>query len=91
MITIDGWTDNTCTDGVEALAALHGQATIAGGFFHVEAIRVYEEDHRQRAVDPAFQEDLDKAMDICGDGPLMAVKIEGYEGEYVIIIYPHAD
>lgn len=77
--------------GLSEDTALHGQAVVLGVPFHVTAIRVYEdEDGFQRAVDPAWEPELENIFALNGDVSMMTVEIEGHDGEYVLAIYPHS-
>jgi hypothetical protein len=72
-------------------AVLEGVLQIASTMFHVRAMRVVDPDARdQTVVDSAFTPEFEAVLDICGDGPLETVKIDGHDGEYVVVIYPFA-
>ena len=60
---------------------------INGTFHHVEAIRVIaDEDGRQHAASPAFEESVDAMFAIGGDGPFDTVSIKG--DSYVLVVIP---
>ncbi len=60
---------------------------INGTFHHLEAIRIYEdEDGRQRAEDPTFEETVDAMYQIGGDGPFYTVYIKG--DSYLLVAIP---
>jgi len=60
---------------------------INGTFHHLEAIRVIEdEDGRQHAASPEFEEIVDGMFLIGGDGPFDTVSIKG--DSYVLVVIP---
>jgi 6-phosphofructokinase len=60
---------------------------INGTFHHLEAIRVIEdEDGRQHAASPEFEESIDAMFTIGGDGPFDTVTIRGES--YVLVVIP---
>jgi hypothetical protein len=60
---------------------------INGTFHHLEAIRVCEdEDGRQHAADPAFEESVDAMYQIGGEGPFDTVSING--DSYLLVAIP---
>jgi len=84
----------TYDDDAETAAdsCLLGTVQISRAVFHAQAIRVVSDGNGiQEAEDPALEGDYDYARRLCADGPLMTVKIDGHEGDYVVVIYPHAN
>jgi hypothetical protein len=60
---------------------------INGTFHHLEAIRICEdEDGRQHAAAPEFEESIDAMFQIGGDGPFDTVSIKG--DSYVLVVIP---
>ena len=60
---------------------------INGTFHHLEAIRVIEdEDGRQHAASPDFEDTVDALFTIGGDGPFDTVSIRGEP--YVLVVVP---
>ncbi len=60
---------------------------INGTFHHLEAIRVIEdEDGRQHAASPDFEDSIDAMFTIGGDGPFDTVTIRG--ATYVLVVIP---
>jgi hypothetical protein len=60
---------------------------INGTFHHLEAIRVVEdEDGRQHAASPDFEEAVDGMFLIGGDGPFDTVSIR--EESYILVVIP---
>jgi 6-phosphofructokinase len=60
---------------------------INGTFHHLEAIRVIEdEDGRQHAAAPDFEDSIDAMFTIGGDGPFDTVTIRGEP--YVLVVIP---
>lgn len=60
---------------------------INGTFHHLEAIRVIEdEDGRQHAASPDFEDSIDAMFTMGGDGPFDTVTIHGLE--YVLVLIP---
>ena len=60
---------------------------INGTFHHLEAIRICEdEDARQHAADPAFEETIEAMYQIGGEGPFDTVSIKG--DSYVLVVIP---
>lgn len=60
---------------------------INGTLHHLEAIRIYEdEEGRQHAADPAFEESIEAMYQIGGDGPFDTVYIKG--DSYLIVAIP---
>jgi hypothetical protein len=60
---------------------------INGTFHHLEAIRIIEdEDGRQHAASPEFEEIVDGMFLIGGDGPFDTVSIKG--DSYVLVVIP---
>ena len=60
---------------------------INGTFHHLEAIRVIEdEDGRQHAAAPDFEDSIDAMFTIGGDGPFETVTIRGET--YVLVVIP---
>jgi 6-phosphofructokinase len=60
---------------------------INGTFHHLEAIRVIEdEDGRQHAASPDFEESIDAMFTIGGEGPFDTVSIKG--DPYVLVVIP---
>jgi 6-phosphofructokinase len=60
---------------------------INGTFHHLEAIRVVEdEDGRQHAASPDFEDSIDAMFTIGGDGPFDTVTIRGET--YVLVVIP---
>ncbi len=60
---------------------------INGTFHHLEAIRVIEdEDGRQHAASPEFEDTVDAMFQIGGDGPFDTVSIKG--DSYVLVVIP---
>lgn len=57
---------------------------------YIEALEVrVEGDMANVAVNPAYQGQVDRALDLCGDGPLCTTGIGGRE--HVVVLYPFAD
>ena len=60
---------------------------INGTFHHLEAIRIIDdEDGRQHAASPEFEEIVDGMFLIGGDGPFNTVSIKGES--YVLVVIP---
>ena len=60
---------------------------INGTFHHLEAIRVIEdEDGRQHAASPEFEENIDAMFTIGGEGPFDTISIKG--DSYVLVVIP---
>jgi 6-phosphofructokinase len=60
---------------------------INGTFHHLEAIRVIEdEDGRQHAAAPDFEDSVDAMFTIGGDGPFETVTIRGET--YALVVIP---
>lgn len=60
---------------------------INGTFHHLEAIRIIEdEDGRQHAASPEFEETVDAMFQIGGDGPFDTVSIKA--DSYVLVVIP---
>jgi hypothetical protein len=60
---------------------------INGTFHHLEAIRISEdEDARQHAASPDFEDSIDALFTIGGDGPFDTVTIRGET--YVLVVIP---
>jgi hypothetical protein len=60
---------------------------INGTFHHLEAIRIIEDDDgRQHAASPEFEEIVDGMFLIGGDGPFDTVTIRGES--YVLVVIP---
>jgi 6-phosphofructokinase len=60
---------------------------INGTFHHLEAIRIIEdEDGRQHAASPYFEDSIDALFTIGGDGPFDTVTIRGET--YVLVVIP---
>jgi hypothetical protein len=60
---------------------------INGTFHHLEAIRICEDqDGRQHAADPAFEESVEAMYQIGGDGPFDTVYIKG--DSYLLVSIP---
>jgi hypothetical protein len=60
---------------------------INGTFHHLEAIRIIEDDDgRQHAAAPEFEERIDGMYQIGGDGPFDTVSIKG--NLYVLVVIP---
>ncbi len=60
---------------------------INGTFHHLEAIRVVEdEESRQHAASPDFEDSIDAMFTIGGDGPFDTVTIRGET--YVLVVIP---
>ena len=60
---------------------------INGTFHHLEAIRIMEdEDGRQHAASPEFEESIDAMFQIGGEGPFDTVTIRGER--YVLVVIP---
>ena len=60
---------------------------VNGTFHHLEAIRVIEdEDGRQHAASPDFEDSIDAMITIGGDGPFDTVTIRGET--YVLVVIP---
>lgn len=59
--------------------------------FHALAIRVHlNEKDEQVAVSDAYEKELEAAFLICGAGPFETAEIDGFEGDYAIILTPFA-
>jgi hypothetical protein len=90
----DGWLPNASStwneSDVPEDAMLHGSTNILGTPFHVRAIRVLKDPGgAYKAEDEVFEEDLENAYALNGDAPFCTVNLDGHEGEYVLLIYPH--
>jgi hypothetical protein len=60
---------------------------INGTFHHLEAIRIIEDDDgRQHAASPEFEEIVDGMFLVGGDGPFDTVSIKG--DSYVLVVIP---
>jgi hypothetical protein len=60
---------------------------INGTFHHLEAIRIYEDDDgRQHATAPEFEETLEAMYQIGGDGPFDTVYINS--DSYLLLVIP---
>jgi 6-phosphofructokinase len=60
---------------------------INGAFHHLEAIRVIDdEDGRQHAASPDFEDSIDAMFTIGGDGPFDTVSING--DSYILVVIP---
>ena len=82
--TLDGWDDLRPDE-----ACLKGNLTINGVFFHAWAVQVREdEDGNQEAVLDPYDR-LEDVYALLGDCP-QTVRIAGYEGDWVLAIFPHA-
>lgn len=64
-----------------------GRLSIEGTDFHVVAIRVTEFNGCQEAVEDPYDR-LHALYDFDEDGYFETVKINGLEGDYVVVIYP---
>jgi hypothetical protein len=81
-ITDDAWMNGGVDD--DHLTAM---LVINGTFHHLEAIRVIEDDDgRQRAALPEFEEIVDAMFQIGGDGPFDTVSVKG--DSYVLVVIP---
>lgn len=65
-----------------------GQTKIAGTLFHVELVRVREDDDSMQVPfdDTTRLDDLDAVAQ--PDGPFDTIEVPGLEGEYVLYLYP---
>lgn len=60
---------------------------INGTFHHLEAIRIYEDDDgRQHAAAPEFEDSVEAMYQIGGDGPFDTVYIKG--DSYLLVVIP---
>jgi hypothetical protein len=79
--------DNDWMNGGDNADHLTTILVINGTFHHLEAIRIIEdEDGRQHAASPEFEEIVDGMFLIGGDGPFDTVSIKG--DSYVLVVIP---
>ena len=79
--------DDDWMNGGENNGHLTTILVINGTFHHLEAIRICEdEDGRQHAASPEFEEIVDGMFLIGGDGPFDTVCIKG--DSYVLVVIP---
>jgi hypothetical protein len=80
-------TDSDWMNGGEDDDHLTMILVINGTFHHLEAIRIVEDDDgRQHAASPDFEDIIDGMFLIGGDGPFDTLAIRG--GTYVIVVIP---
>lgn len=66
-----------------------GPGTSVG--IHVDLIAVKtDENGMQQAVDICREADYERALEICGDGPLGTIRITGMPYDYIVLAYPFA-
>lgn len=64
----------------------HGTVILGGGCFHIEAVRVVEDDDGiQSALNPTYQFALDRIDD---GSALASIRLDGSEGQWVVCITP---
>jgi len=80
--------DDDWMNGGEDANHLTTILVINGTFHHLEAIRIHEDDDdgRQHAASPEFEEIVDGMFLIGGDGPFDTVSIKG--DLYVLVVVP---
>jgi hypothetical protein len=79
--------DDDWMNGGEDTNHLTTILVINGTFHHLEAIRIIEdEDGRQHAASPDFEDSIDAMFTIGGDGPFDTVTIRGET--YVLVVIP---
>lgn len=86
--TVDSNLAGTRQLGTVYVSAGAGEMAIG---VHLDLIAVETVDGIQRCVDPDHEEDYERVLALCGDGPLCTIKLPGLTYEYIVFAYPFAD